>query len=236
MSFHMPENDMSQKEGIPSVVVFDLGGVLIGWDPARAIMSRFSGNQEAARSFLESVNFAQWNLEQDRGRPWHEANEAFNQAFPEHTDLLEQYAKNFQTSLTGIIAGSVSILEQLHARGVPLYAITNWAADTFERTRQNYPFLSMFRDIVVSGEEKCVKPNPEIYHILLRRNGLKSEACVFIDDNMDNVRGAQNVGMHGIHFVSPEMLKVDLERILHISMHCESHERGMGTSDKDYFV
>lgn len=218
MSFHM-----SGKAESPSVVVFDLGGVLIGWDPAQAIMSQFSGNWEAARSFLEHVNFAQWNLEQDRGRSWCEASEAFNRSFPEHAGLLEQYVENFHTSLTGAISGSVSVLERLHARGIPLYAITNWAADTFAKTRQDYPFLKVFRDIVISGEEKCVKPDPEIYQILLRRNNLKSEACVFIDDNMDNVRGAQRVGMHAVHFTSPEALETDLEKVLCISMGQGSH-------------
>lgn len=207
-----------KKKKRPSVVVFDLGGVLIGWDPARAFLPAFSGDKEATRSFLNDVDFESWNMEQDRGRSWIEAERNFRENHPQYAHIIGQYHDNFDISITGAIAGTVSILERLHAANIPLYAITNWAADTFETTRKNYPFMDLFRDIVVSGEEHQVKPDPEIYQVLLQRNDLKAEDCVFIDDNQHNVDGARRVGMHAIHFTSPEAIESALESLLHIQL------------------
>jgi 2-haloacid dehalogenase len=111
----------------------------------------------------------------------------------------------------GAISGSVDILEALHRRGTPLYAITNWNGDTFRETKLRFPFLNLFRDIVVSGDEKLVKPDAEIFELLLKRNGLAANTCVFIDDSLKNVKGAEAVGMKAIHFTTPEKLRAALK-------------------------
>lgn len=211
-------SDTLDRQRSPSVVVFDLGGVLIGWDPARAFLPAFSGDEEATKAFLHDVDFTTWNVEQDRGRPWVEAERDFGTNFPQYAHIINHYRENFDVSITGAISGTVSILERLHEAQIPLYAITNWAADTFETTRKNYPFLGLFRDIVVSGEEHSVKPDPEIYQVLLQRNDLRAEDCIFIDDNQHNVDGARRVGMHAIHFTSPEALEADLETLLQLRL------------------
>jgi 2-haloacid dehalogenase len=111
----------------------------------------------------------------------------------------------------GAIDGSVDILETLHKKGTPLYAITNWNQDKFRETRLRFPFLELFRDIVVSGDEKLIKPDTAIYELSLKRNRLKAADCIFIDDSLKNVKGAEAVGMKAHHFTSPEKLKTALK-------------------------
>jgi 2-haloacid dehalogenase len=154
-----------------------------------------------------------WNLEQDRGRSFADGVIALSRRFPEHAEAIAAYDLRWHETLLGAIDGSVAILEELRARGTPLYAITNFNQDKFKETLQRFPFLSAFRDIVVSGDERVIKPDAGIYRLLLQRNGLAAEDCVFIDDSEKNVKGAEAVGMAGVHFTTPAALRADLTRM-----------------------
>ncbi len=154
-----------------------------------------------------------WNLEQDRGRTFEEAIAVATALHPDHADAIAAYHLRWHETITHAIEGTVSILEELKAQGTPIYAITNWHQDKFRETRARFAFLGYFRDIVVSGDERVVKPDPAIYRLLLDRNGLEASACLFIDDSPKNVAGAEAVGMKAHHFTSPERLRAELTRL-----------------------
>ena len=191
-------------------VVFDLGAVLIEWDPRHLYRQVFDDRDEM-EWFLAHVCHPEWNLEQDRGRSFADAVIEAKTRHPKYAAEIEAYHLRWSEMVPGAIAGTVDILETLHKRGTPLYAITNWNGDTFRETKLRFPFLSLFRDIVVSGDEKLIKPDPAIYQLLCKRNGLEIENCVFIDDSLKNVKGAEAVGMKAIHFTSPENLRTGLK-------------------------
>ena len=190
-------------------VVFDIGNVLVHWEP-RALYRKFFATEDEVEWFLANVCNHDWNLEQDRGRSFADAVIEATARFPEHADAIAAYDLRWHETVLGPIDGSVAIIEELKARGTPLYAITNFNQDKFRETVARFPFLRLFRDIVVSGDERVVKPDPAIYRLLMERNGLAAEACVFIDDSLKNVLGAKAVGMKAIHFTGPDALRTEL--------------------------
>jgi 2-haloacid dehalogenase len=191
-------------------VVFDLGMVLIEWDP-RHLYRKVFADEAKMEWFLAEVCSPAWNLEQDKGRIWDDAIAEAIGRHPSWEHEIRLYRSRWMEMVPGAIAGSVDILEQLHARGTQLYAITNWNGETFWETRERFPFPSLFRDIVVSGDENLLKPEPAIFHLLARRNGIDLGHSIFIDDSEKNVRGAEAVGMKGHHFASPEDLRSALQ-------------------------
>ncbi len=193
-------------------IVFDLGKVLLEWDP-RHLYRKVFDNPDKMEWFLAHVCHPEWNLEQDRGRSFADAVIEAKARHPDYAAEIEAFHLRWSEMVPHAIDGSVDILESLHKKGAPLYAITNWNGDTFRQTKLRFPFLNLFRDIVVSGDEKQIKPDADIYHTLLKRNKLKAEDCVFIDDSLKNVHGAEAVGMKGIHFTSPEALRADLKEL-----------------------
>lgn len=186
-------------------IVFDIGNVLLRWDP-RFLYRRIFADAERMEWFLAHVCSNEWNLEQDRGRSFAEAVKEAALRHPEFAAEIAAYDARWQETLPHAIDGSVAILEGLKARGAPLYAITNWNGEKFRETRSRFAFLDHFRDIVVSGDARLVKPDPAIYRLLLDRNGLAAGDCLFIDDSATNVAGAEAVGMQAHHFRSPELL------------------------------
>ena len=190
-------------------VVFDIGNVLIGWDP-RALYRKIFATEDEVAWFLGNVCTHDWNLEQDRGRSFADAIAEATARHPAYADAIAAYDRRWAETILGPIAGTVAILDELAAQGTPLYAITNWHQDKFRETRGRFSFLDRFRDIVVSGDERVVKPDPAIYRLLLDRNGLQASSCVFIDDSPKNVAGAEAVGMKAHHFTSPEALRAYL--------------------------
>lgn len=196
--------------GQPTCVVFDIGGVLLDWDPRNLYRKLFAGDDAAMDDFLANVCSPVWNLEQDRGRPWAEAEAELIAKFPQHEALIRAYRARWIEMIAGPIDGSVAILNELHAARVPLYSITNFAADTLTEGSVRFRFLNLFRDVVVSGTERVLKPDPEIYRILIERNHLVARDTVFIDDREENAAGARAVGMQAIHFTSPDTLRRDL--------------------------
>ncbi len=197
----------------PTRVVFDIGNVLLNWD-VRALYRTIFSDNDRMEDFLTRVLPPEWNLEQDRGRSWKEAEDLQIALFPEHAANIRAYRARWHETITGEIGGTVEILARLKQQGVPLYAITNFAADTFAESQARFPFLAdSFIDIVVSGAERVIKPDPAIYRILLDRQRLAADDCVFIDDSPKNVAGAAAVGLHALHFTSPEKLADDLRRL-----------------------
>ena len=192
-------------------VVFDIGMVLIEWDP-RHLYRKIFTDEAKMEWFLANVCTPDWNLEQDRGRKFSDAVKLTSAQHPEYAAEIEAFDSRWTEMIPGVIEGSVDILEALHKKGVPLYAITNWNHEKFHQTKLNYPFLNLFRDIVVSGDEKMLKPTPEIFYLLARRNNISLSDSIFIDDSLKNVKGAEAVGMQAHHFASPGGLRSDLVR------------------------
>jgi 2-haloacid dehalogenase len=191
------------------IVVFDIGKVLIDWDPRHLYRTIFSDDQEM-EAFLRDVCARDWILELDRGKPFAEAVTERIALFPHYEKEIRAFDERWHETNHGVIDGSMAILNRLQHAKVPNYAITNFSAEKFEGAREIFPFLNSFDGIVVSGRERLLKPDAAIYRLLLDRHGLKAADCIFIDDSLKNVEGAQAVGMHGHHFIEAEGLARDL--------------------------
>lgn len=190
-------------------IVFDIGNVLLRWDP-RFLFTQYFDDEAKMEWFLVHVCNHEWNLEQDRGRSFAEAVKHATALHPDHAEAISAYDTRWHETLPHAIDGTVAIFNELVERDAPVYAITNWNGDKFREAKQRFPFLYNFRDIVVSGDEKLIKPDPAIYQLLLGRNGLEAADCLFIDDSATNVKGAEAVGMRAHHFTSPEGLRKTL--------------------------
>ncbi|MFI4958721.1 MAG: HAD family hydrolase [Lysobacterales bacterium] len=193
----------------PDTVIFDLGGVLIDWNP-RYLYRQLFDDEQAMERFLTEVCHSRWNEQQDAGRPWDEAIHLLSAEFPEHTARIAAYRTRWDEMLRGPIHGSVAILHELRARGVRLYALTNWSNETFPLAFERYAFLHVFEGIVVSGAERMIKPDPAIFQVLLSRYGVHPERAVFIDDAPRNVDAAAKLGMHALQFRDAVALRMEL--------------------------
>jgi 2-haloacid dehalogenase len=194
----------------PTVVVFDLGGVLVDWDPRYLYRKLFDGDEEAMEQFLAEVCTPAWNDEQDRGRPFAEAAALLVRDHPHRRELIEAWPARYPEMIPGPVAGTVEILTELRDRDVPLYALSNWSAETFPHARERFPFLGWFRGIVLSGELRIAKPDPEIYRYLLDTYHLRAEDIVFIDDSPRNVDAAASLGIRAVRFTDAPALRVAL--------------------------
>jgi 2-haloacid dehalogenase len=190
-------------------VIFDLGAVLIDWNP-RHLYRKLLPDEGAVEHFLATVCTQVWNEEQDAGRPFAEGIALLCEQHPQHAELIAAYFMRWHEMLSGPIEGTVAILRKLHDRDVPLYALTNWSAETFPHARARFEFLELFRGILVSGEERVKKPDPRIFQRLFSRYGLIAPRSIFIDDSEKNVRAARALGMIGLHFSSPHELEREL--------------------------
>jgi 2-haloacid dehalogenase len=191
-------------------IIFDLGGVLLDWNPHRLYAPYFNSSTEIDR-FLHEINFAEWNMHQDAGRPFHEGVAVLSAQFPHYAHLIRAYHERWEDSVPGAIDGTVDILKRLKRDGVPLYALTNFSAETFPIMRRRFDFLGLFEYILVSGEVGLVKPDPAIYRLMLKKIGRPARECLFIDDSAKNVAAAKEMGFDTIHFQSPEQLKTELQ-------------------------
>lgn len=193
-------------------VIFDLGNVLIAWDPRRLFRQLFDDEAEMEWFLREVCNHA-WNEQQDAGRPWLEGVAELQARFPDYGPLIDAYRLRWVETLGGAIEGSVALLAELKARGVRLLALTNWSQETFPVARQRHAFLGWFEGIVVSGEERLVKPDPRIYQRLLERYGVDPHGALYIDDSQRNVEAAEALGMQGWWFQHPEGLRGRLQAL-----------------------
>ena len=195
-----------------SVVIFDLGGVLLDWNP-RYLYRKLIADEVACEQFLTEVCHPDWNVRQDAGRSFADAEAEAIARHPDKADLIRAWLRRFDEMIPTAIPGTVDILERLHARGTPLYALTNLSGETFRPTRARFQFFQRFRGIVVSGDEKMLKPEERIYRLLCDRYGVDPKEAVFIDDSLKNAEGASAIGIHGIHFRGPGVLERDLAEI-----------------------
>lgn len=195
-------------------VIFDLGSVLIDWNP-RYVYKTIFKTEEEVEWFLKNITVMDWNIQQDAGRDLTEATEALVSMHPKWEKEIRAYYGRWEEMLGGPIYGTVQILDDLlKSNKYRILALTNWSHQTFPIAQERYEFLKWFEGIVVSGIEKCIKPDRKIYDIIIERYNLKPEECLFIDDNLDNVNGAIACGMKSIQFHNPAQLKKDLEEIL----------------------
>jgi 2-haloacid dehalogenase len=204
----MPSPDAAARRR--SVVVFDVGGVLLEWDPRHLYRKLFDGDDDAMEEFLGNVCSVEWNERQDAGRTFADAAAELLPAHADKAHLIDAFGRRFDEMIPGAIEETVDILRDLKRAGVPLYAVTNWSAETFPSAQQRFDFLAEFDGIVVSGEEGVIKPDPRIFRILLERYDIPADAAVFIDDNPANAEAATNLGIHGIHFRSAAELRGEL--------------------------
>jgi 2-haloacid dehalogenase len=193
-----------------SIAVFDLGGVLIDWDPRYLYRKLFDGNPEAMEDFLATVCTQSWNEEQDAGRPFADACALLKLDHPRRAPLIDAWFLRYDEMLAGPIAGTVDILAKLNSRGVPLYALSNWSAETFPAALKRFEFLKWFRGVMLSGEVKLLKPDPRIFELFLKTFAIDPAFTVYIDDRESNVEAAIACGMRGIVFTDPDALRTDL--------------------------
>jgi len=194
-------------------VIFDLGGVLIDWNPDYVYRTIFN-DETKMREFYTGVCTSEWNEEQDAGRGLKEATEELVARFPAEEKNIRAYYDRWEEMLKGEIEGTVKILEKIKDKNaVKLYALTNWSAETFPVALKRFEFLQWFEGRLVSGEEKMRKPFVEIYELLLKRFNINPATAVYIDDNERNLKAPRELGMHTILFKSPSQLEEELEEL-----------------------
>ncbi len=195
-----------------STIIFDLGGVLIDWNPAY-VFDKLIEDKEKRRQFFAEICTSEWNEEQDAGRTIKEATELLIDQHPDWQEYIEAYYGRWEEMLGGPIHETVEIFRELKETGnYKFYALTNWSAELFPVALRKYDFLHWFDGRLVSGEEKMRKPFPEFYQLLLDRFDINKEEAVFIDDNLRNVEAAEAFGLPTIRFESPAQLRKELEQ------------------------
>lgn len=200
-------------------IIFDLGGVLIDWNPKYVYRGVFNGDEKKVDWFLNTICTTDWNMAHDAGRPLKEGTELLVEQFPEYEEWIRIYYNEWPNMLGGPIDETVALLKQLkNIETHKIYALTNWSAETFPIALERFDFLQLFEGIVVSGDEKTRKPFKDIYDITLNRYSITPEKAVFIDDNRSNVEAAIKCGIHGIHFKNAEQLEKKLTE-LNVSLH-----------------
>jgi len=195
------------------VVVFDFGGVLVDWNPRYLYRKIFDGDSIAMEQFLEETGFMDWNLQQDKGRPFAEAVAELSEQFPQYAHLIKAYDERWEESISGPIQPTVDILYRLKIAGIVLFGLSNWSAEKYRLVRPKYEFFSWFETVLVSGEVNLVKPDPRIFTLFLERIQRRAHECVFIDDSKLNVEVAGQLGFKAIRFESAEQLECELSRL-----------------------
>jgi 2-haloacid dehalogenase len=192
-------------------VIFDLGGVLIDWNPRYVFHDRYFDTREQRDFFFAHICTPDWNENQDAGYPISKATEERVALFPEWEKAIRDYYGRWTEMLGGPIPGTVEIFRKLKQEtGLKIYALTNWSAETFPHALERFSFLQWFDGRVVSGEEKMRKPFPEFYRLLLNRYHIQTEQALLVDDNLRNITAARAIGMKGIHFIDPGQLIQEL--------------------------
>ncbi|MBK9490294.1 MAG: HAD family phosphatase [Haliscomenobacter sp.] len=192
-------------------IIFDLGGVLVDWNPRYMYRQIFSDEAEMER-FLAEVTTGHWNEQQDAGRTLAEATELLVAEHPHYESEIRAFYGRWTEMLNGAIEDTVVILDEIRNKGKHrVYALTNWSNETFPYALDNFHFMHWFEGILVSGDEKLIKPDPAIYELILSRYNIERSTALFIDDNLKNVHGALAVGLPAVQFESPEQLRAFLE-------------------------
>ncbi len=200
---------MSEKHKVQAVV-FDIGRVIIQWD-LRHLYAKLIHDEQELDWFLANVVSEEWHHQQDEGRPLAEMVPERKREFPEHAALIDAYATRFSETIPGPVPGTHALIEQLHAAGVPLFGLSNFGPDFWDDFCSDWPVFDTFCDIVVSGHEKCAKPDPAIYAVAEVRFGLPPHQLLFVDDKVENVAAATGRGWHGHAFTGADGLRAELE-------------------------
>jgi 2-haloacid dehalogenase len=191
-------------------VVFDLGGVLLDWNPRHLFRKVFAGDELAMEKFLDEVDFKTWNATLDAGQPFAAAISAATRRHPKFAAHFEAFHQRWPETLVGPIHGMLPLVKALRAKQIPLYLLTNSSAETYPRAVAQFEFLAEFDGAVVSGRLGVAKPDPRIYAALIQRFDLANSSVVFIDDNRVNAKAAEALGIRGLHFTNATQLKQDL--------------------------
>jgi 2-haloacid dehalogenase len=191
-----------------TTVVFDLGGVLVDWDPRRAFEGVLPADD--IEPFLAEIDFHEWNRALDAGDPIEAAEADIDRRFPHRAGVISAYRRNFRSTLVGELPGTADIVRELADSGQRLLALTNWSAESFPHALATYPVLGLFDGIVVSGAERLVKPDPQIFRVLIARHDVEPTRSVFIDDSAANVASARRLGFHALQFTDARTLRRDL--------------------------
>jgi 2-haloacid dehalogenase len=198
-------------------IVCDFGGVIINWDPRKVFNKYFENNASAIDLFLEEIHFTEWNLSQDKGYPFAQAVIELSKQFPQYEQFIRAYDEEWEESIVGIIPETVDILKKLKGVGCKLYGLTNWSNEKFNIVRDKYDAFSLFDDIIVSGEVKLIKPDPAIFMLLLDKIHQSANECLLVDDSLQNIKTAEDMGFQTHHFISP-MLFIQELRLRGISI------------------
>ncbi len=208
---------MQAQQSIQAII-FDLGGVLLDWDP-RHLYRRYFDAPDEMEAFLQEVDFAKWNALQDAGRPFAEGVDELSKRFPHRAELIRLYQQHWEQSVAGPIDGSVNILKGLKRTGYPVFALSNWSSETFPIAQRKYDFLQLFDDILISGDVKLIKPDPRIFGLMEQRAGCPAPRSVLVDDSAANVAAAQASGFRALLFRGPEALERELTALGILSNH-----------------
>jgi 2-haloacid dehalogenase len=200
-----------EKKQHKTCIIFDFGGVLFDWSPYN-LYDRFFENREEVDRFLKEIDFAGWNVQQDKGYPFEQAVAEKVAEFPHYEKQIRAYNDEWMVMFGGAITETVDVLASIKKAGYPLYALSNWSVVKFDEIRIEHEFLTWFDDIVLSGEVKIAKPDEGIYQALLDRTGRPAEECLFIDDSAVNIAAARELGFQTILYKSPQQLKSELQR------------------------
>jgi 2-haloacid dehalogenase len=195
-----------------TAILFDFGNVLVHWDVHR-IFEAFFPSSAAIDSFLEEINYAEWNQRLDTGLPFAEGIAERAEKFPQYAHILQAYDTDWRKGVAGPIHGTVDILQHLKRAGYPLYVLSNFSAEKFVHMREDYSFVPLFEDVILSGEHRLIKPDPAFFQVALHRIGRSAQECLFIDDHLPNIESARKLCMTAIHFQSPAQLERELKTL-----------------------
>jgi 2-haloacid dehalogenase len=191
-------------------VVFDLGGVLVDWNP-RYLFRKLFADANEMENFLSTVTTQEWNEKQDAGRPWSVAVEELVSLHPKYETHIRAYHSRWPEMLVGPVPGTADVLREIETQGKHgLFALSNWSSETFEHAKMRFPELRLFKSILVSGDERMIKPDPRFFRLLESRHGVVPSRSIFIDDVEKNIRAARELGYHVHHFKNASELKIDL--------------------------
>ena len=193
--------------------LFDLGGVFFDWDPNYFFKNVFD-DEEERKHFLTEVCNDQWNFKQDAGRSIAEAELELIPKFPHYENEIKMYYKNHRKMIRGIFEESIEVLRQLKDKNYKCYVLSNWSAETFEGIPIDYPFMQLFDGLLISGEDKLIKPDRAIYELAKKRFNLDPEETVFIDDKLENIEAAQKMNFKTIHLINPKNIKMEIKKFL----------------------
>ena len=193
--------------------LFDLGGVFFDWDPNHFFINIFKDLEER-QYFLNEICNDAWNIQQDAGRLIKDAELELIPKFPKYEKQIKMYYANHRNMIKGTFTKSIEILDYLKKNNYECYVLSNWSAETFIGMTEDYPFLKKFDGLLISGEDKLIKPNLDIYQLAIERFDLDPHKCVFIDDKLENIETAKKLSFHTIHLTNPKTISAEIKKYL----------------------